>query len=219
VRRERIADRLGSQRRGRPRAVLAASCSHRGPRPQLGQPQEIEGRAGEDEEPCDLRQAAEFDLAKPGDGLQPAKGRFDARSAGLADGIPGVSRGAGVNRAATPALHVLRHVGRNPQLATDVHEGVRIVILVRADRPSGRGRRRCKRADDGQVRPALPDGRRRRCARPPSRAAPVAQRNGLSCQREASLLLSRNVRGIVVSTSLPKLNCSTSSRRFESHVF
>src|ERR1700686_170853 len=49
-------------------------------RQQFGQPDQIEGRAREYEQPVQLLEAAEFDLPHPGDRLQPTKRGFDAGS-------------------------------------------------------------------------------------------------------------------------------------------
>src|SRR5215831_7380502 len=109
-------------------------------RQQLGQPNQIEGRAREDEEPIDLGQPAQLDLANPGNGLQPPEGRFDARSRVLTDRIALVTGGAAVNRTAAWPRQVLRDVWGGVQLPHQVDKVECVIRLVGAQgAPAPRG--------------------------------------------------------------------------------
>ena len=91
-------------------------------RQQLGQPQEIERGAREHEEPVDLRQAAQLHLPHPGDRLQPAEGRLDARPRVLTLRVARMPGRAAVNRTAAAPREVLRDVRRGVELAHQVDE-------------------------------------------------------------------------------------------------
>src|ERR1700736_451005 len=66
-------------------------------RQQLGQPDQIEGRTREHEEPIHLLESAEFDLSHPGDRLQPTKCGFDAGSRMLTHRVTWMPRRARIN--------------------------------------------------------------------------------------------------------------------------
>src|ERR1700686_3682212 len=69
-------------------------------RQQLRQPDQIESRAGEDEQPVNLLETAKLDLPHPGNRLQPAKRGFDARASVLTHRVARMPGRARINRAA-----------------------------------------------------------------------------------------------------------------------
>lgn len=125
-------------RRARSTAVCketeAASCR---PRPQLGPSNQVEGGTGEDEQPIDVGQSAQLHLPDPGDRFQPSERGFDPRARVLALGVPRVPRGARIDRTAARACHVLRHVGREAQVARKADE---IFDVISLSVPTVRGR-------------------------------------------------------------------------------
>ena len=106
---EAVCTRPRRARDGRAETRRPSSCRSR---QQLGQADQVERRAGEDEEPVDVREAAQFDFAHPGDGLQPPERRFDARPRVLTLRVARVPGRAPIDRAAAAPREVLRHVRR-----------------------------------------------------------------------------------------------------------
>src|SRR5581483_8024724 len=98
-------------------------------RQQLGPSNQIVGRAREDEEPIDLRQPAQLELAHPGDRLQPPEGRLDAGARVLTHRIALMAGGAAVDAAAPPSRQVLGDRWRGVQLPHQTHEVERVVRL------------------------------------------------------------------------------------------
>src|ERR1700720_3142082 len=84
-------------------------------RQQLGQPDQIECRTREYEQPVHLLESAEFDLSHPGNGLQPAKGGFDPGSRMLTHRVARMPGRAFINRAATGSRQILRNVWRDTE--------------------------------------------------------------------------------------------------------
>src|SRR5208337_2280518 len=71
---------------------------------------------------------------QPADGLHPAEGFFDPLADPLADGVTGMAHGAGVDRRATWARQVLRHVRGDLERAAGLDEVAGVVALVAAQR-------------------------------------------------------------------------------------
>ena len=112
------------------------SPASRRSRQQFRQPNQIERRTREYEQPVHLREAAQFHLAHPRDRFQRAERRFDARSGMLTHRVARMPRRATVNRAPAGPLEILCDVWGAPQFAHDVNEFADVVGLIRADRPS-----------------------------------------------------------------------------------
>ena len=104
--------------------------SSRGPREELGQADQIERGTREHQEPVDVRQPAELDLAHPGDGLQPPERGFDARPRMLTLRIPDVTGRAAVKGAAAGPLDGLGDLGRRVQLADEPDKIPDVIGLV-----------------------------------------------------------------------------------------
>ena len=127
------------------------SASSGGARQQLGQPDQIERGTREHEEPVDLGQPPQLDLPHPGDGLQPAKGRFDARPRMLTLRVAVMTRRARVDGAAATPRHVLSDVRRGVQLAHQPDEIAHIVRLSYLSRNNRVGRQAASRRDSLQT--------------------------------------------------------------------
>src|ERR1700730_13994983 len=102
-------------------------------RQQLGQPDQIESRTREHEEPIHLLEAAEFDLSHPGDRLQPTKGGLDARARVLTHRIALMPGRAFIDRAATGSREILGDVRGGAQLARHVDELPHVIAFVAPD--------------------------------------------------------------------------------------
>src|SRR5271157_1892524 len=81
----------------------------------------------EREYPVHLENPAMTHFPQQRDRLQPPETFFDALPLSLADGITGVSRGPRIDGAPASALIVLRHVGRDSQMAALGHEIRRVI--------------------------------------------------------------------------------------------
>ena len=103
---------------GRPRGAQSREAFH------------VEGRAREDEEPFDVGQPAEFDLAEARDGFDPAEDPFDPRATGLTLLVAIVPRGARVESTPAGALHVLTDVGRDAERPGPGDKLAGVLVLV-----------------------------------------------------------------------------------------
>ena len=103
-------------------------------RQQLGQPDQIESRTREHEEPIHLLEAAEFDFPHPGDRLQPAKRRFDARSRMLTHRVARMPGRAAVDRAASGPIEILGDM-RSVMVLTAASRQEQICPCIGAPRP------------------------------------------------------------------------------------
>jgi hypothetical protein len=107
---------------------------HAGAAMNVCQPSKVKRGAGEDHQPVDVWESAEFNLATPTDGLQPTKGGLDARALVPALRVAVVSGRASIDRAAAPARGVLCDVRRGGEGSRHRDELVPVVPFSRAER-------------------------------------------------------------------------------------
>src|SRR4030095_14562037 len=106
------------------------SASLRPLRQQLRQSDQIERGAREDEQPVDLRQAPEFHFADPGDRLQPAECRFDARTDMLTLRVARMARRARVARTAARSAQMRGRGARSSHPAVQVNNLPHVIRLI-----------------------------------------------------------------------------------------
>ena len=81
---------------------------------QIPHTDQVVGGRSKGEDPSHLEDSAMPNLPQQRNSLQPSEALFNALPFPLTDGISGVLRRAGINRAPTGPLQVLGHVRRDP---------------------------------------------------------------------------------------------------------
>ncbi len=98
---------------------------------------EVVGRLSQEEQLLNPFAATIHRLTNPADRFAPPEDLFDAFAFALADGIASPACRSTVNRRATHAAVVLRHVRRHTVGTATRHEACRVVIFVGANRNGG----------------------------------------------------------------------------------
>ena len=120
--------------RARPEAVRVNTyLGSRRPRQQLGQPNQIERGAREDQQPIHVRQPTQFHLADPGDRLQPPERGLNPWSRVLALGVPVVPCGPRIDRTAAAPRRILRDVRRETEVTRKTDKVVDVIPFVGPD--------------------------------------------------------------------------------------
>src|SRR3977135_3516080 len=106
----------------------------RGPRQQCAQADQVVRRRGKGHDPVDEFATPVPQLPQPADRLHPSEDLLDQLPFLLTDGVPGMARGAVVDRA---AFVFLCDVRCHRECANSRHKAGHVEALVAADRPPG----------------------------------------------------------------------------------
>src|SRR5882672_7034929 len=99
---------------------------------QISHADEVISSGSKGEDPSHLKDAAVPDLPQQRDRLEPSEALLNPLPLSLADGVSGVLRRTSIDRAPTKPPEILRHVGRDFQIAALGHEIRSVVALVAA---------------------------------------------------------------------------------------
>src|SRR6476659_3671436 len=106
--------------------IMRIHCSSRWSsllRDEIAPAHEVVGRGAETKQPIDEASATVSQLAEERDGLQPAKRLHNEFALAMTPAVSGVSRGAGIDCAATVAELVLGDMWRDPHPSDSGHPG------------------------------------------------------------------------------------------------
>lgn len=147
-----VAARRGCGKGLRSAFRASSRCSLRYRRQYSGHPHQVRRRHRELEVLIDAPDAPVDGLTDAPDRLAPAEVLFDALAHDLAEPVTGVPGRARVDRAASVARVIARHMRRHPAIAASLHKVVGVVTLVGSQRP---GPVRRDRIEHGQRRDAF----------------------------------------------------------------